>query len=445
MSLIKVPVPSMTTGNLPFSRIDGAVISVIDTPFGADPTGVADSTTAIQSAINQGLATNTPVYIPAGEYKISSVITLSSSSTPFLTGVKVFGAGQRQSILKCYGTAFVQSNQTQVNDNIQLFDLTIENVSSAAPRGLDIGTVRDGLFVNVDVRNFNISFAVRINQGVANWWNRFYNCEAWGPGSSVAGSVGWELGNDGTNVPSTGLPNISDLDYNDFYGCKAFDCESAITALDIIGCVISGFMANSSATALQMYAGNNNRIELNAEAVTNMGFSQAPTSANTIRMYNDGRLATDFIDGGFNYIENQIIGEPSLANASRLLDCFVRDRVFADFTAASKNIFQIAFSAPNVAATVTTTTSGYITGASTFASVQVWDIVRTGGGAFTVTPIRTTGTAGVITATAGSGNVVFAMAGDAARLTVGQVIVHVQGAGVVQTFPYMQELGYLRV
>jgi hypothetical protein len=75
----------------------------------------------------------------------------------------------------------------------------------------------------------------------------------------------------------------------------------------------------------------------------------------------------------------------------------------------------------------------------------VWDITRTGGGAFTVTPIRTTGTAGVLTATAGSGNVVFSIAGNASAETVSQTVVNVQGCGVVQIYPYMQNLGYLRV
>jgi hypothetical protein len=424
-----------------FSMIQGAVLNVLD--FGADATGVADSTSSIQTAIDQGLATNTPVFLPAGEYKITSVITLSSSATPYLNSVKVFGAGQRQSVLKCYGTAYVRSNQTQVNDNIQIFDLSIVNDSSSATRGLDIGTVRGGLFTNVTVRLFQICFAVRINQGVANWWNRFYNCEAWSTGA--AGTVGWELGNDGTNVPSTGLPNIPDLDYNNFYGCKAFDCAVSLQIQNAISCVISGFLANSSATALQVYKGNNNFIEVYGEAITNLGFSQSPTLANTISVYNDGRLAVDFIDDGLNQITNQILGQPSLPNPDRLLDCFARDRVFASFTAASKNIFQISFSSVEVAVTVTTTSCGYIVGTSEFASVQVWDITRTGGGSFTVTPIRTTGTAGVLTATAGSGNVVFAMAGNASAALVGQVIVNIQGVGVVQTYPYMQNLGYLRV
>jgi hypothetical protein len=425
-----------------FSMIQGAVLNVLD--FGADPTGVADSTTIIQTAIDQGLATNTPVFIPAGEYRITSVITLSSSATPFLNGVKVFGAGSKQSVLKCYGTAFIQSNQTQVNDNIQVFDLSVIKATSTAQIGMDIGTVRLSTFTNVVVNGFTVQWALRVNQGVANWWNRFYNCEGGGDGVTP-NSVGWLFGNDGTNVPTTGLPNISDLDYNVFYGCKSFSVTVGIMVLHAIGCVVSGHQNSAVTTALQVYQGSNNDIELNAELVTNMGFAQGTTIANTFRLYNDGRLAADFVDSGVNHVKNQILGQPSLSNPDRLLDCFVRDRLGVSFTAASQNIFQIAFSSVEVAVTVTTTSCGYIVGTSEFASVQVWDITRTGGGAFTVTPIRTTGTSGVLTATAGSGNVTFAMAGNASAQLVGQTVVNIQGCGVVQTYPFMQNLGYLRV
>lgn len=430
----------MTLTKASFSMVEGTPLSVLD--FGADPSGVADSTSAIQTAINQGLATNQPVFFPAGDYKIISVITLSSSATPYLNGVRVFGAGQRQSTIQCYGTGFVQSNQTQVNDYVQIADLSIVNVSSSAQRGLDIGTVRNGLFTDIDVRDFLVGFSIRVNQGVANWWNRFYNCAAWA-GNEV-GSAGWELGNDGSNVPSTGLPNIADLDYNSFYGCKAFGVEVGVLIHNAIGCILSGHQITSATTALQIYAGNNNEIEVNAELVTNAGFAQSPTLANTIGIYRDGGLAADFVDAGVNQIKNQILGLPTLSNTDRLLDCFARDRIGVSFTAATKNIFQIAFSAPDVAVTVTTTSAGYIVGTSEFASVQVWDITRTGSG-FTVTAVRTSGTAGVLTATAGSGNVVFAIAGNASAQTIGQVIVDVQGAGVVQAYPYMQNLGYLRV
>lgn len=47
--------------------------------FGADPTGVEDSTTAIQDAVAAAGALKTSVYAPRGTYKISSTITNNSS------------------------------------------------------------------------------------------------------------------------------------------------------------------------------------------------------------------------------------------------------------------------------------------------------------------------------------------------------------------------------
>jgi polygalacturonase len=49
-----------------YSMIEGAPVNVPD--YGADPTGIANSTTAIQAALNgQG-----SIYIPDGVYKITA-------------------------------------------------------------------------------------------------------------------------------------------------------------------------------------------------------------------------------------------------------------------------------------------------------------------------------------------------------------------------------------
>ncbi len=68
-------------------------VSVVD--CGADPTGVADSTTAFQNAFNSVPTTGGLVLCPAGTYKISSTLTIgngtsasmSTSSGLFFTGV----------------------------------------------------------------------------------------------------------------------------------------------------------------------------------------------------------------------------------------------------------------------------------------------------------------------------------------------------------------------
>ena len=65
----------MSLTKVTYSMIDGAVVNVLD--YGADPTGSADSTTAIQNAINA--AVQKTVYLPSGTYKISAPIQIKGS------------------------------------------------------------------------------------------------------------------------------------------------------------------------------------------------------------------------------------------------------------------------------------------------------------------------------------------------------------------------------
>lgn len=64
----------MALTKVTYSMIEGGVVSVTD--YGADPTGVADSSTAIQAAIDSG---NTVVF-PSGTYLISSNVSLKSGT-----------------------------------------------------------------------------------------------------------------------------------------------------------------------------------------------------------------------------------------------------------------------------------------------------------------------------------------------------------------------------
>lgn len=70
------------------AMIKGAYSNVLD--YGADPTGVADATTAIQAAINSGK----PVYIPKGAYLVDPDVGLVVAN-----GTVIFGDGKADSIL----------------------------------------------------------------------------------------------------------------------------------------------------------------------------------------------------------------------------------------------------------------------------------------------------------------------------------------------------------
>lgn len=64
-----------------YSMVAGAPVNILD--YGADPTGVADSTAAIQAAVNAGKS----IYIPAGTFRVTSQITLSVNNFE-ITGIK---------------------------------------------------------------------------------------------------------------------------------------------------------------------------------------------------------------------------------------------------------------------------------------------------------------------------------------------------------------------
>lgn len=71
----------------------GDVANVLD--FGADPTGVVDSTDEIQNAIN---SPKQYIYIPQGNYKISATLNLSS------VGKYIFGAGNQTTTISAEHT-----------------------------------------------------------------------------------------------------------------------------------------------------------------------------------------------------------------------------------------------------------------------------------------------------------------------------------------------------
>jgi hypothetical protein len=59
--------------------------------YGADPTGVADSSTAVQSALNVAIATNGVMFVPPGKYKCLSAISATMPSAT--ASVSIFGSG----------------------------------------------------------------------------------------------------------------------------------------------------------------------------------------------------------------------------------------------------------------------------------------------------------------------------------------------------------------
>lgn len=105
----------------------------IVTMYGADPTGTADSTTAIQSAIN---AANTAgggvVYVPAGTYKISSALTISDH-------VCIKGDSRNNSLIRQSSTTADAFSWTGSNlEYVTFEDLQINGPGSGSGTGISL-------------------------------------------------------------------------------------------------------------------------------------------------------------------------------------------------------------------------------------------------------------------------------------------------------------------
>jgi hypothetical protein len=101
----------MALTKVTYSMIQGAAINVLD--YGADPTGVNDSSSAIQAAVNVGKS----VFIPSGTFKINSVVSLVAD------GQTVFGNGN-DSVLKI--GAITTSISTSGFDNVSFRNFQID-------------------------------------------------------------------------------------------------------------------------------------------------------------------------------------------------------------------------------------------------------------------------------------------------------------------------------
>jgi len=103
------------------------------TQFGADPAGVANSATAIQAAINALPASGGVVYIPAGTYKLTSALSISSNVT-------ICGDGQPATTLSQTSTSAnaITVTGAGVVSNVQIRDLWITGPGSGTGIGISV-------------------------------------------------------------------------------------------------------------------------------------------------------------------------------------------------------------------------------------------------------------------------------------------------------------------
>jgi hypothetical protein len=142
-----------------YSMITGASINVLD--YGATGNGTTDDTTAIQAAVNAGVAQNKAVYFPNGAYLITATINLPNNIT-------LYGETQRKINTggNTYGT-FIKTaaniTMMQTSSTGDTYGIRIENISfsgnSSTGSALTIGVDSASyLAYGITLRNIDIQF-----------------------------------------------------------------------------------------------------------------------------------------------------------------------------------------------------------------------------------------------------------------------------------------------
>jgi hypothetical protein len=171
------------------TSLDGISSSLADfatnvKSYGADSSGVNDSTTAFQSAINYCDANNKVLFVPIGIYKIAGIITVPS--TLVIKGDNRYStvAGDSSKLqTKIYTSATtVFSSTSTVRVNIENIAFVNQNATA--------GTLFDFKFdVSSLTKNFFYNYFVVINQGIGGLCtierNNFLNCQT----SAIKGQV----------------------------------------------------------------------------------------------------------------------------------------------------------------------------------------------------------------------------------------------------------------
>jgi Pectate lyase superfamily protein/F5/8 type C domain len=192
-------------------------ISVLS--YGADPTGKTDSTTAIQNAINAGSAAGKAVYIPSGNFLVTSHLIVNN--------VTLTGAGEWYSVLGGNGVGvfgnFAPSPSTNVHlSNFAIFGQVNARVDSEDFMGIGgslqnstinsvwIEHVQAGIWMTGPFTNLKIS-NVRIQDTVADG----INFDGGITNSSVTNTYIRNTGDDGIALWSNGVADANDTISND--------------------------------------------------------------------------------------------------------------------------------------------------------------------------------------------------------------------------------------
>jgi hypothetical protein len=251
-----------------YSMIEGAPVNVLD--FGADPTGVADSTAALQAALDSG---SHDIYIPEGTY-LFSALTVGQNT-------RLHGASTRTSILKHTGSG-----------------VAITCLYSGGEPDGSVPYIENGWFIFQDFEllvNGTVGFNVGNTRSSFTNWERIYmrhrqDGGTYFPGSTAIQCIGDPLSfNDPmfleklNNVFIRGFETgvvldqtVNAWELNRVWMIEVKDQLSInlTTGVNIIGCYFESGIAGARGIVFGSGGGNNITIVGSTIELTNLGATQ---------------------------------------------------------------------------------------------------------------------------------------------------------------------------
>ena len=165
--------------------------------FGATGNGSTDDTTAIQAAINAAQVLGGAVYIPAGQYKITSRLNITSH-------ILMYGDGSDVSNYMAKGTvllpiAGIDCIYINCQNAVSLRDFKIFFASPPAGTGITLDSTGGGSNGNADsdISNVSIHFAGVGFHSINAYTFNLNNCR-------IDGAVTYSIWSGNTNVPGSG-------------------------------------------------------------------------------------------------------------------------------------------------------------------------------------------------------------------------------------------------
>lgn len=286
-------------------------------PYYADPTGTNDSTAGLQAAINTAVSNGTPLYLPAGTYKISA--TLVAAGRLIMSGAAAailpasqggLGVNTAASIIQFAGTGLTNVAVLQLpsafGHNIQKVGLTYASQQTAGSNTYCLqltGSVAKSLFDEIYMYGGDIGFytaSTFFNNSFRNLWVTGFATNAVYMGASGTNNTAenWYLqntANPNTTVVAAGNCTISGT-------TVTFTAPSAISNVNV-GTFVNFYGFNNGLAGL---SGVITAVATNVYTVALKTSSTATTPTNGGSMQAQGGVAGPALVSTPNFVYDSL-------------------------------------------------------------------------------------------------------------------------------------------